>query len=266
MISNEQIIRNYLSRLGLEPEIGDIYLALYAHGPQAISELSRTSGVERTRIYRLMDELKRSTLVEVEFQYKRAIFRAAPISNLRLLVSQKEQEWRTLQAELPAVEAALAPSSLTSSATRVQFYQGPEGLKQMYWNETKAKTEVVAILYENMQIRSESAFFERWVRRCNERQMRFRGVIGPHFLASQRRWYAQHDNERLEHWQARSIDPGVFAITHGMVIYDDVVVYQHWRDEEVFGIEIYNAQIAASQRQLFEILWAQGQSVNDKPA
>lgn len=28
-------------------------------------------------------------------------------------------------------------------------------------------------------------------------------------------------------------------------------------DDEVFGLEIYNAQIADSQRQIFELLWRQ---------
>ncbi len=263
MINDEPIIRSYFAKLGLEAEIADLYFALYIHGPQTISELSRNAGVERTRLYRLVDDLKASSLVEVEIHYKRSIFKAAPIANLRVLVSQKEQEVRGLQVELAVVEEALARNSLSSPATRVQFYQGPEGVKQMYWNETKATTEVVSILYENMQIRTLGAFFERWVRRCNERQLHFRGIIGDEFVTSQRAWYSKHQNERLQFWQARHLSKEVFPITHGVLVYDDVVAYQNWKDGEVFGIEIYNQQIAGSQRKFFELLWDQGLPVDD---
>lgn len=263
MINDEPIIRSYFAKLGLEAEIADIYFALYLHGPQTISELARTASVERTRIYRLLDDLKTSGLIEVEIHYKRSTFKAAPITNLRILVSQKEQEVRGLQVELAVVEAALARNTLISPVTRVQFYQGPEGVKQLYWNQTKATSEVIAILYENMQVNTLGAFFERWVRRCNERGIRFRGLIGNQFINSQRAWYSQHQNERLEHWQARHLTNEVFPITHGMMVYDDVVAYQNWKNDEVFGIEIHNQQIADSQRKLFELLWTQGQPVDD---
>jgi len=47
----------------------------------------------------------------------------------------------------------------------------------------------------------------------------------------------------------------VFAITHGMVVYDNVTAYFNWKDSEIFGVEIYNQEIADTQRQLFNLLW-----------
>jgi len=88
MSRDSQLVQTYFAKLGLAPEIADIYLALYAQGPQTISELSRSSGVERTRIYRLIDSLMEHNLIEVETQYKRGIIKAAPISNLNILISQ----------------------------------------------------------------------------------------------------------------------------------------------------------------------------------
>jgi sugar-specific transcriptional regulator TrmB len=263
MIDHEPVIRAYFEKLGLEPEVADLYFALYLRGPQTISELARASGVERTRIYRLMEHLRNSGLVEVEVRYKSSLFRAAPISNVRLLVSRKEQELKGLQVELPVVEAALERNSLVSPATRVQFYHGPDGVKQMFWNQTKANSEVLSILYENMQIRTQSVFFERWVRRCNERGMELRSIIGDAFVKSQHSWYAVHDNERLEKWQARYVPESLFTITHGLLLYDDVVGYLNWKDEEVFGVEIHNPDIARSQRRFFELLWDQAQAMPD---
>lgn len=251
-------IRTYFAKLGLDKEIADLYLALHTYGPQSISELSRNSGVERTRIYRLIDTLMESALIEVEAQYKRGIIKAAPITNLHVLISKREQELQSLQDELSLVERVLSSSSkLSSPSTRVQFYQGAEGTKQMFWNETKAHTENLSILFDNMQAKTKDRFFERWATRCNERNLHFRGLYGENFMEDLEKWRARHNTARIANWEGRYIGPAVFPITHSTVIYDDVVAYYNWHEGEIFGIEIYNQQIADSQRALFEMLWKQ---------
>ena len=255
MLTDTTAVRTYFAKLGLEPQVADIYLALYASGPQTISELSRSSGVERTRIYRLIDTLLSSNLIEVESHYKRGVIKAAPIANLNILIAEREQELKSLQDELGLIQQVLGRNSLSSPATRVQFYHGTEGVKQMYWNETKATTEALSILHQNMQINTKSRFFERWVAACNQKGLHFRGIVSDQFLADQKQWYSAHDNEKLAHWQERYISPEVFAIAHGMVIYDNVTAYFNWKDSEIFGVEIYNQEIADTQRQLFNLLW-----------
>jgi DNA-binding MarR family transcriptional regulator len=263
MIEPTSQLRHYFSRLQLEPEIADLYLALHAHGPQTISELARTSGVERTRIYRLMDELAASNLIEVETEAKRSLIKAAPIGNVRLLISRQEQELKGLQSELEAMEQLFAPTDLSSPATRVQFYRGPEGVKQMFWNQTRARGETTSILHKNMQMSTQDNFFERWVEVCNRRNQHFRGIIGDNFIASQQQWYSRRQNERLRNWRARYVNTATFRITHGLTIYDDITSYFNWKDGEVFGIEIHNAEITTTQRGLFELLWQQARPVDD---
>jgi hypothetical protein len=129
----------------------------------------------------------------------------------------------------------------------------------MFWNETRSKTEVLSVLYQNMQIKTDSKFFERWVAACNDRGLIFRSIIGDTFIASQEAWYNVHKNDRLKNWSGRYVSEDVFPITHGMAIYDNVVAYYNWKDAEVFGIEIYNQEIADAQRTFFDTLWAKGQ-------
>lgn len=263
MSKDTQAVRAYFFKLGLSAEIADIYLALHEYGPQSISELARRSHVERTRIYRLMDEMTSSNLIEVEVQYKKNVFRAAPITNLQIIITKKEQDLRDLQSELKQLNEKLADPADTSPATRVQFYKGADGLKQMYWNRTKSKTENLAILSENMQMRTNLSFFARWARKCNEQNIKLRGIINDNFIKTQQDWYEDHSNERLAHWQSRYLPDDVFLITHSVVIYDNVTAYCNWKDGEIFGVEMYNQEIADSQRQFFEMLWTQGLPVDD---
>lgn len=263
MTKDISAIHDYFAKLGLEPEIAELYVALCAFGPQTISQLARNSGVERTRIYRLIDLLAELNLIEITADSNRNILKAAPADNLQLILNKKEEELKGLRNDLPSVKDALEQSTLNSPTTRVQFYKGSDGLKQMFWNQTRSNTENLSMLFENMQIRTNSTFFERWVRRCNERDMKFRGIISDHFIKTQQEWYGQKSNERLAAWDSRYVGDSVFPITHSTVIYDDVTSYYNWKDGEIFGIEVYNAEIANAQRRFFEMLWKAALPVDD---
>jgi hypothetical protein len=254
-------MHDYFAKLGLEPEIADVYLALHAYGPQSLLQLARNAKIERTRLYRLLDALTANQLIEVEELYKRKLYKAAPISNLQIVLTKREQEIRDLQKELTQLQADIQPATLHSPLTHVQFYRGSDGVRQMFWNQTRAQSETLGLLYENMQIKTNLAFFERWVERCNQRDMHFRSIVGDHFLATQRDWYGAHSNEKLAHWQGRYIPEARFPITHSTITYDDVVSYYNWQDGEVFGIELYNQEIATAQRHIFEMLWRDGQDI-----
>lgn len=257
MLTDKTAIQGYFAKLGLEPEIADLYLALHANGPQTISELSRSSKVERTRIYRLIDRLMETNLVEIESHYKRGIIKAAPIANLNILISQKEQELKGLQDELGLIQQVLARNSLSNPATRVQFYQGPEGIRQMQWNLFRAKGPVSSIMHEPMQNCTGMAFFRRWTERWNQSEHTNRCdiLLDEYFLKASNAWHRKNPGVKPKRMYSRIIDPKVFPITHEMDVYDDVVAYYNWHSGEVFGIEIYNKEIAAAQRYFFQTLW-----------
>lgn len=254
----------YFAKMGVSRQIGAAYLALHKHGPQTMSELARSSGVDRIQLYRLIDEMRQSGLIEIETSYKRSILRAAPIGNIQVIIAKKEQELRDLQRGFAAVNEHFASSSLTSGETRVQFYEGIDGLKQMLWQQTKSTSENLAILYDNMQFKTNQAFFERWVRACNEKDIRFKGIVSDHFIATQQQWYRKRQNEQLQHWESRHVTNETFPIRYSIVTFDDTVLHWNWNDERVFGIAITNPEIAAAQRQFFKLLWEKATPTTDE--
>ena len=256
-------LRTYFRRLNLEPQVADIYQALLTDGPQTISELARTSGVERIRIYRLLDSLKASGLIEIETRYKRSILHAAPISSLQILIAKREQELKDLQRDYATLTRELTTKSLQARGTRVQFYEGMDGVKQMLWNQTRGAGDTYSMLHDNIQNKTNLAFFDRWVKKCNQQDRKFYGIIGDTFIRTQQEWYATHANERLKHWDARYVSGRVFAIPYTITVYDDIVLHYDWNDQRIFGVEIHNPVMARVQRQFFDMLWAQGEPVND---
>src|SRR2546430_1911424 len=183
MISDTRL-RDYFSKLGLDPDVASLYAGLCRYGPQSLMQLSRSTHIERTRIYRLLDILKDNFLIEEELHDKRKIYRPAPFTNVEILLSRREQQLQDLEQEMHHINKIMKSQPIHPSSTRVHFYKGVDGIKQMMWNETKGQTENLSILRENMQGQTNSAFFERWVKKCNDNRISFRGVIDDHVIAT----------------------------------------------------------------------------------
>ena len=263
MLIDTEAVRSYFAKLDLEPEIADIYLALHSYGPQTISDLSRNARVERTRIYRLIDRLLASNLIEVESHYKRGIIKAAPIANLHILINEKEQELKSLRDGLGLIEQVLARNSLSSPATSVQFYHGPEGIRQMQWNLFRSKGEILTIMHRPMQTITTAAFFARWAERWNESGLTDRLICDQTFLSESNAWHLAHPEHGVKDHTLRKLDPSVMLLAFGEDIYNDTVAFYNWHEGEVFGVELHNADIAAAQRTFFELLWQKSVPVTD---
>lgn len=257
MVTDISAIRTYFSKLGLETEIADIYLALHTYGPQSISQLSRNARVERTRIYRLIDQLMDSNLIEVEPQQNRGIIKAAPIANLHILISQKEQDLQSLRDELGLIEQVLARNSVSSSATRVQLFEGPGAAKQVRQNMLNAQSEVRALLLDDLREEFYQQFADKWMTAANRQQLSFRSICNDKPLRTTR---TNEDKSYLRSWEARIIPKASLPITLSMFVYDDVIATLQWRDKTAYGMEIHNKEYAEIQKACFDLLWQQSKA------
>lgn len=255
-MENLKIVREYFAQLAFDTDMADAYIALYAGGPQSISELSRAINIERTRVYRLLDQLKNVQLVETEVRYKRSIIKAAPISNLRILIAQKEQEVAALRGQLDIVEQTLGKDVLSSPSTRVQFYSGYRGLKQMLWNELRAEGEIVGYAHRIFEEGVGKDLILSWTEQFQHRKLRSRLLTGSEWHMSWNTAGKRGSGLRVKGIQYNYLAPDIFAINHARDIYNDVVAYFQWKDGEIFGFEIYNQEIANAERQIFEAFWA----------
>lgn len=251
------ILKEFVS----DKSVSDMYASLAQFGPQTISELSRSSKVERTRVYRNLQELQKLQLVEIELQPHRQIIHASSLSNLQHEVISKKAALDSIATLIDQLQVDLENNVKTDVSTRVQFYRGQAGIEQMLWNQTKAKSEINSILSENLQSHTKREFFERWVERCNERKIRSRSLVDDNFIAAQKRWYDGKFNHSLALWSARKMPANISSIPHRTTVYDDVTTYFSWQEDDLFGIEIHNKNIADNQRQYFELLWKKCRAV-----
>lgn len=245
-------IRAYFAKLGLADNIADIYLALYSHGPQTLSSLARTSGVERTRIYRLLDELIHANLIESETQYARGLIKAAPIANLQLLILQREQELTALKDELGLIQQVLGRNQLASPATRVQTYEGPDAIRTMAWHMLDATEPVFSYVWQPLNDYLGGTFMTQWANEAVKRGLQRRILSNVELKAN-----------HIRGTSYSIINQNAFPITHNADVYGGVVAYYQWHAGDVYGFELHNRPIAQAQRLLLGRLWQE--SAHNEP-
>jgi len=113
--------------------------------------LSRRLGLARTRVYRILDKLEKMGLVTVRLNERGQRYEAANPKQLAVITGDRELEVKKLKTNLPILEEQLGKLiGCGGGKSKVLYYEGLEGFKQVTWNSLKAKGE----LFKKLKIKN----------------------------------------------------------------------------------------------------------------
>ena len=251
--SQEDDVISYLTGLGFEEDLARLYRTLVVRGPLTILQISRLTGIERTLVYRKIQDWLGVGLIEEQLAHKTKLFRAAPADRVKLIVSQKKAAMDALAGSFASFAGEVSDLANSGATTKILYYQGRAGMRQMLWNQMRAK-ELLSWVYRSYQEAVGQAFFNSWAEEFRKRGIPNRELRHPDFLRTIDELHLEYrDLGPMYQW--RNLSPKILPITHGMDIYNDVVDVTYWQGTDVFGIEIYNAQIARMQQSMFDHFW-----------
>ncbi|MBU1326788.1 helix-turn-helix domain-containing protein [Patescibacteria group bacterium] len=252
---NKMDIVEQLTAFGLDSREAEVYITLLGKGNLTPTSLSRETGINRTTLYRILEKLVKLGLVKEALDYKSSSFAANPPESLSILFSQREIELKEMQKNLPEVlhDLEMLPKE-TRGPTKVFYYHGVSGLRQILWNTLNAKNEVVGFGYGDWNKGIGRKFAEKIRAEYVERKVRGKELLNEGLLD---RELSFTDNKVYlqKYYEHRIIPRKKLVINHDTYIYNDVFAFYHIYRGELFGVEIHNAEIARTQRQIFEILW-----------
>jgi hypothetical protein len=159
---------------------------------------------------------------------------------------QKIKENKTIFPSL--VQSLSSLSTTTQEPFEVLSYQGVEGLKQMLWNELKAK-EIFVFGYENTNEFVGKKFADMFRAEVVERNIKLKEIGN---------FPAQTSYNSAVGWentyQYRQISESILKIRHQFVIYNSTFATFNWKDTKT-GMEVVNKPLADMQRQNFTHYW-----------
>jgi len=254
---NKQELNSYLRKLGMTSEMAMVYLELVGQGEGTPLSISRHTGINRTKVYRLLEEMEDKKLITQEVGDNTTRVSPAPVEQLQEILRSKQ----TRVAELTQNwgEATLLLDQMSAeqrSETKVKFYHGKAGIEQMVWNVLKTKGEIVGYTFRDLSHFVGDKFMNDFVAEFKRRNLAMRDIHGDEYLSHQ-----PVDNAWGKNMSSRYLPKSILSIPHQMDIYDGVVSFYSWNEGEVWGTEIYNEKVATMQKQLFELAWEKAEKV-----
>lgn len=233
-----------LQALGLSGQEAAVYVATLQLGEANIQEISRKSGVKRTSIYNFIDLLKERQLLSEIKKGKRKLYSAVSPYHL---VDEQKAKTASIERLIPQL---LAIQNNVRNKPRVMFFEGIEGIKEIYMMTLRDKQVIYA--WEDLDKAIEIIWddFAKWytaerVRRkiparCIDRD-----------TPSSRKWNAEH-NVHLAR-DVRFIDSEEFGTE--INVFGNKVAFFRWDKKNPFGVVIEDSGIATAVRIAWQELW-----------
>ncbi|HEX9153421.1 MAG TPA: helix-turn-helix domain-containing protein [Candidatus Saccharimonadales bacterium] len=246
-----------LRELGLVGDEAKVYLALLEK-PCNHLQVSRMTGVNRTKVYRIADKLGGMGLI-ARLSDDRGTFLVAsdPSSLEAKLIEQEERlkEHRKVLKDLVVDLAALRAGRKEEFI--VQTYEGYSGFKQMAWHELRSDGELLSLGNGTIE---EQVGDLRWARRHREKQVE----SGYKTLEIINWEYNKEDTVALTDilitdnklYECRVLSPELVMFDGQTTIYNNTVAIYHWKHNKKVGLEMMSRTYADMMRQIFYNYWA----------
>ena len=180
-------IPDYFKQLGLSTEKATLYLTLLNSGPQTAISLAKLSGIKRTYVYHLSQELAKENLIKLSQKGRTTFFMALSPDTLLARAEERQTQARLAMAGLEAALPELQSKyRLTDSKPAVTYYEGVAGLKRLYKDviqtsddvllfrsiEDNTQSEALDILKEHVDERKKAGIYTRAVTPVAENAIR----------------------------------------------------------------------------------------------
>jgi sugar-specific transcriptional regulator TrmB len=256
-IMQDQSLTQQLEAFGLNNIEAEIYLHLASKQPKTILQIARDLGLPRTSVYDNAIKLAEKGLVQKIVTFKSQRLKASPLGILQSLLDKQKAHLTELQDKLAILDANLAQTLSVPANTEVRYFYGAQGFKQMMWNTLKSSEHIGYSQFGRVEIVGET-----FTEKMSEELVK-RGIHDRVLTNSERvKQYITSDTDNVTIREARQIYQNIriigadrLYISGDITMYDNIFAVAYWKQGEVVGVEIENAELVKTQRSIFELLW-----------
>lgn len=230
-----------------EKEIA-VYVALLSLGKGIVTKISRTASVSRTTTYDVLDSLVERGLVRVSGKEPKQEYVAEEPEKLERLVQEEIENKKVILNKIKDIVPELRSVHKEGERPKIKFYEGLDGLIEVYDDTLTAKEPIVAYAsYEDMEPLIPK-YFESYYKRRVKNNIFARGIVPETPMAIE---HKRKDEEEMR--ELTLIPKDKFNFTPDIEIYDNKVMIASWREK--LGIIIESHEIADAMKKIFELAW-----------
>lgn len=247
-----------LEKFGLSKKEAKVYISLLELGSSPVNEIAKKALVNRSTTYVLLESLAKHGLVSIS--EKRGVKFYNPASPERLIQFLEESVKKYtelvgvahgLLPELKAIYVGVGPKP------RVQFFEGPEGIKTAYEDTLTAQETIRAYAsIENMH-KALPDYFPDYYRRRAKNNVKIRAIFPDTPEAKERTKYNQEEAR-----ETLLVPHEEYAFSPEINIYDNKIVFMSL--VEKFSLIIESQELADALKKAFELSWEEARKLNNK--
>ncbi|KKT34489.1 MAG: Transcriptional regulator, TrmB [Parcubacteria group bacterium GW2011_GWA2_44_12] len=257
MQKNDDPIKISLEKLGFSEKEASLYIALLELGKGTVSRISRKANIKRTTGYVILDALLQKGLASISGKKPKQEYSAEPPGKILELAREKVKKD---QADLACAEQ-LVPELIAmhakSDRPKVSFYEGTEGLIQVYEDTLTSHEPIRAYATFDDMHKALPNYFPAYYKRRGEKGIHIRGIVPLTPSALERE---KHNTEETR--QMAFIPSNKFYFSPEIDIYDNKIMIASWREK--LGIIIESGEIADAMKKIYELAWAEAKRLDAK--
>lgn len=237
-------IQDDLQKIGMNEKESRVYTTLLEKGEANIAQIAKQSGVHRSTVYLVLDLLKQKGLVGMVKKKKTVFFAEDP----RKMLNEISRKKKILEKSMPELLASFA---LLDRKPNIKYFEGIEGLKQIYSDFLEYQNSEILALNSNdyRDFFDEEFLLKNFIPERKKRRIWVRAIYPSTLFLKE---LAVEDKNHLR--KSRFISNEKFTIEMGIYLYGhNKVALFSYRDK--FGAILTSQAIRHTLTSLFEVLW-----------
>jgi len=232
--------------LGFGDKEASVYLALLQLGQASAYQVATKSGLKKPTTYVVLDELAKRGAVNVVPRSKKRLYRASPPEQLLAVARERANEF----------EEALPRLRLLTKQGKTKFdtlyYQGGEGIRQaLTFGLDKIKFKEIVGFYAKSDLVDKDLLpiYDDYNDKLKRRRVTVRGIVPDH---ASLKHYRKLDKEFKR--VMKVVPQELYSSDQSIDTVSDFVRIIDYKNLQAVIIE--NADLAATFKQIFEMLWS----------
>ncbi len=241
-------LQQTLKKIGLEEKEAKVYLAALELGPTSIQNLARKSTVKRSTVYEMIKNLKKMGLISETTKGKRKLMIASEPENIKKSIAEKGKLLTQILPQLKSI------SNIGFTKPKIMFFEGKEGIKEIYRDTLKAKSKM-ALWISPIQDIVETVGEDFLIAYIDERVKQGIWIKSLHVSNKKVPTYKYLDPKTYEKTlrQVRFTSEDI-DIPDTVAIYDNKVAVMSSK-KEGFGFIIESEDYMQTMKTLYEVIW-----------
>lgn len=233
-----------LKQIGIDEKQAKIYLACLELGETTIKEIAKKAELKRTTIYDFIDEMTNSGLIKQTVEGKRKKYIAVSPEELEIIIKKRE----SLLAQIMPMLSSM--SNVDRVKPKIWFYNGIEGLKEVYSDTLKYSGEILAIGGEDTIKVLGQNWIMSYIEKRKKKNIPCRGIVAKSEFIEQ--GFTSKDQEQFR--TSKLIDAKKYPFPIEINIYGYQRIFLVSAREQM-AIIIEAEQIYRAIKSFFELLW-----------